>query len=357
MVTTPTALRILVWTGVLAATAWAGLGHSTTRFPLPDARRIVVRDLPYHDRDGAGPTLDLYFPVRDHPPATASPAILLVHGGSWIGGSKSSYRSDPWRNPTRLTRHGLVVIAVDYRPGYPGRPSWPDALEDLRAAVRWTRSHAEEYGIDPERIAVLGQSSGAHLAMLLGTVSDDSGKGEVSSKVQAVISFYGPTDLETLAIARRSRRDPIFTLLGHADSGRPSDLKKSASPISRVSQSTCPMLLFHGTDDRWVPADQSRRMSRALEQAGVFHRLVIVEGAQHGFETVVESPRRVDLVPEILAFLQSVWNVSGARPPRGSTPNRASTNDQQPIASRRGPQPLPFEVVDSEGTSRAISVP
>jgi acetyl esterase/lipase len=308
------AVRWLAWTGILAVTAWVGWEPAGSIARSPDDSMIVEPEL--SDRSthsGRRPRLDVYLPSRDdQPPGAGRPAILLVHAGSWIGGTKASYRGDPWRNATRLTEHGMVVVAADYALGSPDRPSWPEALWDLRESVRWIRLHAAKYGIDPGRIAVLGQSSGAHLAMLLGTENVPPADGESFSRVQAVVGFYGPTDLATLARFRQSRRDPVFNLLGRTSPGERSARQAAASPLSRVSPSTSPMLLFHGSDDRWIPPEQSKAMAQSLERAGVLNRLVIVEGARHGFETIVASPKEIDLIPEILAFLARVWNISPA---------------------------------------------
>jgi acetyl esterase/lipase len=313
-------LRWLVWAVILAATAGVGWEPAESIARSPDDSLTVERDHPDRNHSRRPPRLDVYLPRRDdRPQVTGRPAILLVHGGSWIGGPKSSYHADPWRNAVRLTEHGMVVVAVDYLLGRPERPSWPEALWDLRESIRWVHHHAARYGIDPERIAVLGQSSGAHLAMLLGTEDVSPGAGESDSRVQAVISFYGPTDLASLAKFRRSQRDPIFNLLGRTTPRDRAAREDAASPISRVSPSTVPMLLFHGSDDRWVPPDQAREMAESLERAGVFNRLVIVEGARHGFEMIVASPKQIDLIPEILAFLDRVWNAS----PTIATPLRA----------------------------------
>jgi acetyl esterase/lipase len=331
------AARSLAWAGVLSATVWVGWEQSGPGVrPLERAASAVKRDIPYRVQDGRRLKLDIYLPrPDDRPPDGRSPAVLLVHGGSWIGGSKSSYRSDRWRNPTRLIEAGMVVVAVDYRLGRPKRPNWPEALDDLRESVRWVRRHAAEYRIDPDRIAVLGQSAGAHLAMLLGTDGEPPAADGVSSKVQAVISFYGPTDLASLVQFRRSRRDPVLSLLGRgASPGDFSAREDEASPVARVSRSAAPMLLLHGTEDRWVPLDQAREMAEALERAGVFHRLEIVEGARHGFETIVASPKRTDLMPTILAFLARVWNASSAHHP---TLHRASTDVPHPISPPHGP--------------------
>jgi acetyl esterase/lipase len=199
------------------------------------------------------------------------------------------------------------VIAPDYRLARPGAPGWPAAIEDLREAVRWTRRRAGELGVDPGRVVALGQSAGGHLAALLGTTGDED------SRVQAVVDFYGPSDLERLPLARvrRLRHEPVHAFLGD-DPARPSEAAREASPIHRVRGDTAPMLLIHGTSDLWVPLEQSEELAEALQAARVKHRLIRVDGARHGFDAEVREPRHRDLLPEIFAFLESVWNA-----PRG----------------------------------------
>jgi acetyl esterase/lipase len=178
--------------------------------------------------------------------------------------------------------------------------------------VRWTRRRAPDLGIDPDRIVALGQSSGAYLAALLGTLPDPADPDLGSSRVQAVVSFYGPTDLPRLARTRHLHHDPTRILLGRP----PADFPLPAtdpSPIQHVTSDAAPMLLIHGTEDLWVPIEQSERMAEALRRVGVMHRLRIVPGARHGFEALGEDPGEKEknrgLPSEILAFLQSVWNV------------------------------------------------
>ena len=105
----------------------------------------------------------VFRPVGEQP---RLPAVLAIHGGSWVGGSKSLYGPQL----ARLAKAGYVVFAADYRLARPGAPSWPEALDDLRAAVRWIRVHADEYHVDPERIVALGSSAGGCLALLLGSL-------------------------------------------------------------------------------------------------------------------------------------------------------------------------------------------
>ncbi len=304
--------NLTVWLGIALVTAWSWW---TAPLPLrPDwARAGVTVHSARMDRTSGGQPLwlDIYLPAGAPGGAAQGglrPAMLAIHGGSWSGGSRSAYRSDDPRNTVlRLVQRGMVVIAVDYSLATPGAPSWPAAIDDVREAVRWARRHAGEIQLDPGRIAVMGQSSGAHLAALLGTLPDEKGSDGVSSRVQAVVSFYGPFDLAQLAAGRRLPHEPIKTFLG-ATPGDGASLLASASPLHHVSTGAAPMLLLHGTDDAWVPLEQAKLMSAALAAAKVHHRLVVVEGARHGFEAGIDETR--DFLPEIFAFLESVWNVS-----------------------------------------------
>jgi acetyl esterase/lipase len=299
-------IRLIAWLGLLAITAWCWTVSTPINEDLGSLGIVVRKERIYRTVGEHRATLDVYFP-----PASAGPvatrwrrtAVLAIHGGSWRGGSKRLFRSDPETSTiVRLARAGLVVIAVDYRLARPGSPSWPAALEDVREAVRWTRRNARDLGIDPDRIVALGQSAGAHLAALLGTLPDPGATDGVSARVAAVINFYGPSDLEALFHARHLAHDPMQIFLGDKPA-------RAASPIAHVTPNTVPMLLFHGTDDLWVPIDQSERLAAALKRSGVRNRLVRVEGARHGFEALVKAPRKQDLVDEIFAFLDSVWNV------------------------------------------------
>ena len=300
-------IHLLAWLGLAAMTAWCWTVFPPVSEGDLDPSGIVVRtERVYRATPGHRATLDVYFPPVAAGPAASRwrrTAVLAIHGGSWCGGSKRWFRADP-RTSTilRLARAGLVVIAVDYRLAQPGSPSWEAALDDVREAVRWTRRNAPDLGIDPDRIVALGQSSGAHLATLLGTLPDPGAPDGVSSRVAAVISFSGPSDLDALIRTRRLTHDPIPTFVGDAPASK-------ASPIHHVTRDDAPMLLFHGTDDLWVPIQQSERLAAALQQHGVPHRLVRVPGARHGFEAPVTPPQEPNpVLDEIFAFLESVWN-------------------------------------------------
>jgi acetyl esterase/lipase len=164
----------------------------------------------------------------------------------------------------------------------------------------------------------MGASAGGHLAALLGTLPDGpvalegqrapapaSPADAASARVQAVIDFYGPSDLAELSELRPKAGEAVALFLGGAPRDVP-DRYASASPVRHVTGDDPAMLLIHGDGDLLVPLDQSRRLASALDAAGVPHRLIVVPGARHGFDLQVGSR---DLLPEILAFLESAWNV------------------------------------------------
>ena len=261
--------------------------------------------------------LDIYLPQHQPGPEVAGvprrrPGVLVIHGGSWIGGSKSEYGPQF----ARLTEHGYVVFAADYKLARPGAPGWPDALDDLRGAVRWIRSHAEEFEVDQNRLTALGSGAGGHLAALLGTSPPESGPGETSARVQAVIDLYGPSDLAELVHRRGLANDPVSAFLGDTP-GKNMARAAAASPINLVSAGDSPMLLIHGSDDSWVHLEQSKRLADALAGVGVRHRLIVVPGARHGFELMVGFPEPRDLLPDVLAFLETVWNFTRTINPEG----------------------------------------
>jgi acetyl esterase/lipase len=297
-------VRVLAWGALLGATALL-VRAEPERSALPRNVR-AARDRVYRRDGGRRVRLDVYSPASPAP-AGGRPAVLALHGGGWRGGNKAEYG----RTAAALAEKGYVVVAADYALSKPGTPSWPANLDDVRDAVRWVRRHASDLGVDPDRIAVMGASAGGHLAALLGTLPDAAGDAAagVSSRVGAVIDFYGPADLAALLDESPRAKTSLTLFLGGGPRDRDRDMAgryEAASPLSHVSADDPPMLLIHGEDDRIVPPDQSRRLAAALAAAGVPGRLVEVAGARHGFDFRAGSR---DLLPDILAFLESAWNV------------------------------------------------
>ena len=249
---------------------------------LPDGAHLT-RDMEYVPNGHERQKLDLYLP-RD---GKNWPLVVWIHGGAWRGGDKE-------RPPAlRLLRSGYAVASINYRLSQ--HATFPAQLEDCKAAIRWLRAHADQYGYNADRIGVWGASAGGHLVALLGTTSDvkefDIGEnGNESSAVQAVVDFFGPTDfLKINAQAGAGSRldhdaadSPESRLIGGPVLDNPEKAKR-ANPITYISADDPPFLIMHGEEDNTVPIGQSELLVTALEKAGVESALHRIPNAGHGF--------------------------------------------------------------------------
>jgi acetyl esterase/lipase len=255
-----------------------------------DAAYLQVSDIHYGTGDGKPLLMDLFLPKQ--PIRRPTPAVLWIHGGGWELGDKSGNSG-----AKLLGSHGFVTAALTYR--LSGQARFPAAIEDCKCAIRFLRASAAKYGIDSERIGVAGASAGGHLALLVGTADEKAGlEGSggwpgVSSKVSAAVSWYGPTDFTVgeKAFERGSGRAPA-KFLGGTWAEKP-DVYRRASPISYVSATAPPILLFHGDHDQIVPFSQAERMLAAYRKAGREAQLIKVEGAGHDFVPVSDKPPSV----------------------------------------------------------------
>lgn len=245
----------------------------------PSAEIEVRRDLAYATVANADLKLDLAMPKAGKGPV---PAVVFLHGGGWRAGSRREMN----QFIEGVARLGYVGVTPDYRLVPNAR--FPAQLEDCKAAIRWLRAHAAEYGVRADRIAVVGFSAGAHLAALLGVTGDQAafegagGNAGQSSRVQAVVSFFGPTDFSTRDWPADLEREAIVPFLGGSWADR-TDAYRGASPISHVSAQASPFLFFHGIDDKLVPVDQSRRLADRLNRLGVPARVIEFAGEGHEF--------------------------------------------------------------------------
>ncbi|MCH2182690.1 MAG: alpha/beta hydrolase fold domain-containing protein [Mariniblastus sp.] len=270
---------------------------------LEEHLRFVGRDRP--DRGSKPGTdyrshLDIAYVTDGHPrqkldlhlpPGKSDrlfPLVIYVHGGGWKGGDK---RSAP---VVEFIDRGFAVASLNYRLSQHG--TFPAQIDDCQMAVRWLRDHAQQYQLNPNRFGAFGKSAGGHLVCLLGTqgnrATENPGSAvPTSSRVQAVCSWYGPTEL--LSMNRQSGPD---SQIDHDDKNSPEsrlvggplqengELARSASPLQHVTADDAPTLLMHGNRDRLVPWQQSEKLHQKLESAGVQSRLMIIEGAGHGFD-------------------------------------------------------------------------
>ncbi|MFO0950319.1 MAG: alpha/beta hydrolase [Isosphaeraceae bacterium] len=296
-----TANRPLVHAAALAPRATVG--------PMEHAGRPrVYSNLVYLNQRGRQEHLDLYVPSGPTPPG-GRPVILALPGGGW----RWVRRADLGVTVSSLTKYGYVVAVADYAfsSGAPGSKVWPTNFQDVRQAVQWLRSNSTRYGIDPNRVAVWGESAGGHLAGLLGTYPQGPGgnaAAAASTRVQAVVDFYGPTDLTKQYADSTRARQYLLTFLG----GRPDqvpDRYTDASPVTHVSPGDPPFLIFQGTIDQAVPPSQSAELADKLKAAGVPHKIQYFPLIGHGFRLKIGPT--IDLLPTVLSFLDSALNRGG----------------------------------------------
>lgn len=243
----------------------------------------VVRDVEFGT--GGGRPLKMHLVRPKSPPAAPMPVVVFVHGGGWRRGS----RDGGIRPLTRLAQRGYFGASVEYR--LSGEAPFPAQIEDVKCAIRFLRAKAKDYNLHPDRIAAWGSSAGGHLVALLGTsgdVKDLEGKGgsaEFSSRVQAVVDWFGPTDFLKMGknkIDHDSATSPESLLVG----GPIQESKEkvaAANPVTYVTKDDPPFLIMHGDKDDLVPLSQSELLHQALEKAGVESTLHVVKGAGHGF--------------------------------------------------------------------------
>jgi acetyl esterase/lipase len=190
------------------------------------------------------------------------------------------------------------VASINYRLSQ--HAIFPAQIHDCKAAIRWLRANAAKYGLDTEHVGVGGGSAGGHLAALLGTTSGLKeleglgGNAEQSSRVQAVVDWYGPTDFLTVG-----PKDTRTNLIGGDPQQNP-DKAAKASPMTYVSKDAAPFLIMHGDKDNTVPISQSETFAQALKNAGADVTFVVVKGAGHGSPQFT-NPENQKLIEDFFA--------------------------------------------------------
>lgn len=231
---------------------------------------------------GGGRELHLDY-ARDVAQTQPAPCIVVIHGGAWRAGDKAD---PPVRECIRrLAAAGYVAVSVEYR--LIPQALFPAQVEDVKCAVRYLRAHAAELRIKPDAIGAMGFSAGAHLAMMLGTtdakdgLEGSGGWPDQSSRVAAVVSFFGPTALAATDLSVESQQ-LVRDFIGGTPAEKPEQFR-AASPVTHVSPGDAPVLLFQGTKDPLVPHTQVYPMIEAMTKAGVPGRAELLAGAGHGW--------------------------------------------------------------------------
>jgi len=277
----------------VAMVAAAAVGLVATALPAAARAQITVEsDVVYRTVDGEQLGADVYLPAGQ---GDNRPAVLLVHGGGWVGGDKGSLQ----QQGMQLAEAGFVAVSVSYRlaPDHP----YPAAVDDVEAAVKWLRKKPQRqaYGIDRDRIGAIGSSAGGHLVGMLAALGD--GKLDKGARIAAAVSWSGPMDLTTVAaIVDGGNPLPqgaaITTFLGCETGDCPAEAAEQASPFTHVDRTDAPTLLAN-SDAELVPLALVQPMVDALEAADVENELIVYPGNRHARALLP------DVWPDTLAFL------------------------------------------------------
>jgi len=275
----------------------------------------VTRDIVYRRVAGTVLKLDVVAPADD---GAHRPAILQIHGGSWVMGDK---REQGWPLLSHLAANGWVCFNLNYRLS-PGA-TFPEHLIDLKAGLAWIREHAKQWGIDPDFIAVTGGSAGGHLAALMGLTANDPeyqpGFEEADTRVQAAVPIYGVYDFTSRLGTNRLpfwyRRLERQIMKAFRDE-EPEEFRR-ASPIERIHADAPPFFVIHGDRDTLAPVEEARQFAAELRKVSR-SPVVYAElgGAQHAFD-IFCSPRTAHMLVAVLKFLDAthaVTRVESAKP-------------------------------------------
>jgi len=255
-------------------------------------------DIEYASVAGQALRLDLYEPEG----VSGAPLLVWVHGGGWEAGSKSAMPA------TALVERGYAIASLDFRPA--SAAPFPGQVHDIKAAIRFLRATAREHGYDARHIAILGASSGAHLAAVVATTNGQpelegslGEHGNESSAVQALVSYFGASNLTTILTQSTPfgvgvRTPALKRLLGGLPDENPS-LAHLASPVFHVDATDPPLLLLHGDQDPQMPINQSHELQGAYERQGLTAGFIVVHGAAHGGDAFF-TPENVERVAAFL---------------------------------------------------------
>jgi acetyl esterase/lipase len=294
----PSRTRFLVASSVLVALCLAAAASGQTLPTGPDTEGLAQEQVVYATVGERELHMNLAWPTDR--PREVLPAIVYIHGGAFRWGSHEG--------PEHLVtaQRGYFSANVEYR--LTDGATWPAQIHDVKAAIRWLRAHAAEYGIDPDRIGAWGHSAGACLSMLLGTSGDvpelegDLGETGVSARVQCVVSYFGLSDFIALVeqLPDQAKADSPAGLLFGGPVPEHEAEARLASAITHVSADDPPFLLLHGAKDVVLPYRQTEALYEALKAAGVEAEYELLPEAGHG------GPGWDD--PDLVARVERFWD-------------------------------------------------
>lgn len=272
---------------------------------------VVYEQVPSRGYENVAMKMDVLKPLKKE----KMPAVLFITGGGFINANKDN----GIQQRMALAEAGYVVASVEYRVAPTGK--FPEPLEDVKAAIRYLKAHADQFNIDPERVGVLGGSAGGYLSAMVGvtngTCQFDKGENlDQDSTVKAAVDVYGLSDLTKVgddfsAEVQKKHKSagatealwvngsPVF---GGIDGGILADPEKTeaANPIHYISDQSAPFLLLHGTADTVVSPSQTELLHKALQARGIPSTRYLVKNAQHGGVYWVQ--------PEVLQIIQDFFD-------------------------------------------------
>jgi len=254
----------------------------TTKTDIFPAGTTVYENIPYANDTLKKHLLDIYIPPVKK---LTYPLIVWIHGGAWMLNDKYADMGYMTNTIKAFIDSGYAAASIDYR--YSTTAPFPAQIQDCNQALEFLYQNGPQYNIDKDHIALIGFSSGGHLASLLGLSNNNNVKAfyhhrkKPNFKINLVLDFYGPSDFLTLnGHDNNDPKKPINLLLGATVADRP-DLAKRASPITYVDKGDPPFLIVQGEKDQSVNPDQSISLSKKLTAVGVKNELIIVPGAPH----------------------------------------------------------------------------
>jgi acetyl esterase len=308
---------------IVAAPLAGGDASATSTNPVRVHQNVVYGKSP----QGVPLTSDVYSPASDTEP---SPVVVMVHGGGFSNGDKQGDAA----YAEAMAAIGFVTVNVDYTLATPTSAGYPDQVQEIQSAVRWSIAHARQYGGDPGKVALIGFSAGGYLAAMAGLLDSDL----PGRPVKAVVTLSAPLDFSALDQTLRARvaacgyrtscpqlpQAPqlssfgtLFEFLGCPTGKCSAALIQAASPSSHVTASAPAFLMFNSADEL-IPRSQATDMAAALRAARVPENVVIVPGTQHGAAYLPQ------VSPSIANFLDRQVGLPPSGVPASNTPVRSS---------------------------------
>jgi acetyl esterase/lipase len=272
--------------------------------------------------------LDIYFPTRLV--YAKSPVVLYLHGGAWITGRKEAININRLNSAINTLRDlGYTIVAPSYTLAKRNKSPFPDCISDAFDALNWIEAHAGRYNFDAGNVGILGESAGAHIAMMTAFAgAEEFAPSPGSTKIRYVIDIYGPVDLERLygsqtldsvstvlerlpdkISERLDFRELIFGFDPEEDSVRRINFLKTYSPIFYIKGGDLPVLIIHGSNDRIVPIEQSLLLQQKLDSLQMEYEIHVLDSVGHAF-TGVSKEQKMQVQDWIVNFIKNYFHRS-----------------------------------------------